>query len=480
MSSSPAPRPHILLIISDDHGYGDLSSRSSADARTPNLDRLAESGTRFDSAYVTAPICSPSRSGLIAGAHQQRWGGHWFDDSSFPPASQPVLPELLGAHGYRTGYFGKIHYGAEGPGDRACPEQHGFDSSFYGLTSTSSGRLHYLLHSREARERLGEQHQAVHGISPMYEDGREVDCERHLTSEFADRAIDFMGPAPAADAAGGGVAEDPFFCMVAFNAVHNFAWQLPEDELAARALPSRDDFDPETEEYLDWYDGAISPNLENGRAYYLAQLEIMDREIGRMLDHLEATGRRENTLVVYLTDNGGSTCNYGINTPLHGTKYSLFEGGVRVPFMVSWPGEVPAGARCDELVSSMDLLPTFLAAAGAEHPRPEQIDGRPLQQVWAGEGPGHELLHFDTRFQWAVRDRDWKLRWVDEENTGHRDQLLRHEHTDIGAGLTLVPLGEDLDESPQADVSAEHPEVVEALLEAHREWSARMAVLAAG
>src|SRR5699024_10422193 len=165
MSSSPAPRPHILLIISDDHGYGDLSSRSSADARPPNPDRLAESGTRFDSAYVTAPICSPSRSGLIAGAHQQRWGGHWFDDSSFPPASQPVLPELLGAHGYRTGYFGKIHYGAEGPGDRACPEQHGFDSSFYGLTSTSSGRLHYLLHSREARERLGEQHQAVHGIS---------------------------------------------------------------------------------------------------------------------------------------------------------------------------------------------------------------------------------------------------------------------------------------------------------------------------
>src|SRR5699024_7186959 len=95
---------------------------------------------------------------LPLGAHRRRppaaLGGHWFDDSSFPPASQPVLPELLGAHGYRTGYFGKIHYGAEGPGDRACPEQHGFDSSFYGLTSTSSGRLHYLLHSREARERL--------------------------------------------------------------------------------------------------------------------------------------------------------------------------------------------------------------------------------------------------------------------------------------------------------------------------------------
>src|SRR5699024_169921 len=138
--------------------------------------------------------------------------------------------------------------------------------------------------------------------------------------------------------------------------VHNFAWQLPEDELAARALPSHDDFDPGTDEYIDWYDGAISPNLENGRAYYLAQLEIMDREIGRMLDHLEATGRLERTLVVYLTDNGGSACNYGDNTPLHGTKYSLFEGGVRVPLMLSWPGVIEPGTRSDALVSSLDLL----------------------------------------------------------------------------------------------------------------------------
>ncbi|ATG50419.1 arylsulfatase [Brachybacterium vulturis] len=473
MSPTLAERPHILLIISDDHGYADLSSRGSADARTPHLDRLAASGMSFDSAYVTAPICSPSRAGLIAGAHQQRWGGHWFSDASFPPEQQPVLPELLGEGGYRTGYFGKVHYGFEQPGDRACPERHGFDSSFYGMTSTSAGRLHYLHHSRASRERLGDEFHAVHGVNPMFENGRETDCERHLTSEFAQRAIDFMGPAPEA-AADGAPAEDPFFCMVAFNAVHNFAWQLPEDELAVRALPSHDDFDPDTDKYIDWYDGAISPHLENGRGYYLAQLEIMDREIGRMLDHLEATGRREHTLVVYLTDNGGSACNYGINAPLHGTKYSLFEGGVRVPLMVSWPGRIQPGSRSDVLISSMDLLPTFLAAAGLRPPRPEQIDGRPLQDCWEGDGTGHELLHFDTGFQWAVRDREWKLRWVDEEDTTYRDRLLRNEHTDIGAGLTLVPIGTDLDESPQADVADQHPEVVAALLEAHRDWSARM------
>src|SRR5699024_4289385 len=115
--------------------------------------------------------------------------------------------------------------------------------------------------------------------------------------------------------------------------------------LDARPLPRHDDFDPASADYIDWYDGAISPQLEHGREYYLAQLEIMDREIGRLLDHLEATGRRESTLVVYLTDNGGSTCNYGDNFPLDGTKYSLFEGGVRVPMILSRPGTVPAGER---------------------------------------------------------------------------------------------------------------------------------------
>ena len=278
-----------------------------------------------------------------------------------------MLPELLGAHGYRTGYFGKIHYGAEGPGDRACPEQHGFDSSFYGLTSTSSGRLHYLLHSREARERLGEQHQAVHGISPMYEDGREVDCERHLTSEFADRAIDFMGPAPAADAAGGGVAEDPFFCMVAFNAVHNFAWQLPEDELAARALPSRDDFDPETEEYLDWYDGAISPNLENGRAYYLPAGDHGPRDRADARNHLKPPGggrtpwslpHRQRRLHLQLRH----------QHPLHGTSTAC-SGAGWVPFMS--PGRAGACRGPLRRAGLLDGPAAHLpAAAGAEHPRP--------------------------------------------------------------------------------------------------------------
>ncbi|GAA1737564.1 sulfatase family protein [Brachybacterium phenoliresistens] len=487
---APAPGPatpewpDILLIVSDDHGYADLSLRGSPDARTPHLDRLAASGTIFENGYVSAPICSPSRAGLIAGAHQQRWGAHWFDTSAFPPASRPVLPEILGAAGYRTGYFGKVHYGPEGPGDRACPDRHGFDRSLYGLAGQSFGRLHYLHHSSEAVAEYGEA-AAVHGVQPLYEDGRETSCARHLTTELAQRAIDFMGEGADADDADAGDAgagegaagpRQPFFCMVAFNAVHNFAWQLPQDELEARSLPAHDDFDPETARYLDWYDGAISPHLVHGRAYYLAQLEIMDREIGRMLDHLEATGRRESTLVVYLTDNGGSTCNYGSNLPLEGTKYSLFEGGIRVPYIVSWPGTVPAGRTAQGLVSSLDLLPTFAAAASAPLPEGLVLDGRDLRPAWEDPGPeaGHPALFFDTGFQSAVRTPRWKLRRVDPD-APQRAHLLEVEHTDIGAGTTLVPIGESCDESAAADASARHPEVLAELHALHEAWRAEMA-----
>ncbi|MGP9736388.1 sulfatase family protein [Brachybacterium sp. AOP42-C2-15] len=456
--------PNILLIVSDDHGYGDRSALGSCDAQTPHLDALARSGMEFTNAYVTAPICSPSRSGLIAGAYQQRWGAHWFDTSRFPPTERKVLPEMLGEAGYDCGYFGKVHYGHEQVGDRACPERHGFASSFYGLAGPSMGRLHYLTHSSDALQERGEDVQRVHGVSPMYENGTPVDTYQHLTVELADRTIDFL----EADRRQG--ENQPFFCYTAFNAVHNFTWQLPQDELEARGLPSYSDFDPDVEEYVDWYDGAISPNLENGRAYYLAQLEIMDREIGRILDSLERSGQRENTLVVYMTDNGGSTCNYGDNAPLEGAKYSLYEGGIRVPLLVSWPSAISPGQTSDVLASSLDLVPTFLQAAGAEGPRDAHLDGRSLQQVWNGDGAGHEYLHFDTGFQWAVRNREWKLRWADPENDEYRRRILLVEHTDIGAGLSLVPIGSNVDESAAADCSAEQPEVVQELFKERSRW----------
>ena len=457
--------PNIVLIVSDDHGFGDLGFRGTDPAvSTPHLDALAADGRVYDNAYVTAPICSPSRAGLITGVHQARWGAHWFTDSAMAPPSVPSLAERLGARGYRTGYFGKIHYGPDEVGSRACPPHHGFETSFYGLAAHSMGRLHYLHHSRAHEEAYGDA-AALHGVSPMWDGQEQVDCERHLTEEFIERTIDFVD---APD-------ERPFFAMVAFNAVHNFTWQLPQHELDARGLPQHPDFDAETAEYVDWYDGAIEPNLENGREYYLAQLEIMDREIGRLRAHLQETGQAENTIVVYLTDNGGSRCNYGRNTPLEGSKYTLYEGGIRTPMLVSWPGVTQPGSVSAALVSSLDLAPTFLAASGRGLEDDALCDGIDLRASLEDPSePVHEVLHFDTNFQWAVRTPQWKLRYA-EPGSRESAGILQVEHTDIGQGLQLSPATgtlAGLDET--IDLAEQRPEVVEELTAAHEQWLGEM------
>ena len=461
---SPAPRPHVLVIVSDDHGYADRSAQGVDPAvRTPALDRLAAEGVSCDEAYVTAPVCSPSRAGLIGGAYQQRWGAHWFDDSSIPGEDHQTLAERMRDAGYRTGYFGKVHYGKEHEGDRGAPPQHGFEESFYGLAGLSMGRLNYLHHSADAVQEYGDAAKPM-AVQPLSENGEPVEVERFLTDEIADRAAEFI----AAD------DERPFFAMVAFNAVHNFCWQLPPEELEARGLPAFEDWYPGASDYLDWYDGAISPNLPNGRAYYLAQLELMDAQIGRLLDLLDARGLAGDTIVVYTTDNGGSNCNYGVNTPLAGSKYTLLEGGIRVPFLLRWPGEVPAGVRRDGLVSSMDIAGTAVAAAGAST---EGLDGCDLRPFFAGEVDAvREELHWDTRWQWAVRRGEWKLRFV-EPDSPYADEIRRVEHTEPGSGLHLVNLREDAGES--RDLAAERPDIVDELRAVREGWRARMDAAAA-
>lgn len=469
-TSQAEGRPNIVLLVSDDHGFGDLGMRGlDPEVSTPHMDALAADGMVFDNAYVTAPICSPSRAGMITGVHQARWGAHWFNDSRMAPEAVPTLAELLGESGYRTGYFGKVHYGPDEPGDRSCPPHHGFGTSFYGLAAQSMGRLHYLHHTRAHESAYGEA-ASRHGVSPMWEGTQEVECERHLTEEFVARAIDFADEPD----------ERPFFAMIAFNAVHNFTWQLPQHELDARGLPQHPDFDAETSEYVDWYDGAVEPNLEHGREYYLAQLEIMDREIGRLREHLQRTGLAQNTVVIYLTDNGGSRCNFGRNTPLAGSKYTLFEGGIRTPLLISWPGVTTPGSQSSALVSALDLAPTLLAAGGGDAPGSEQgtgvpFDGLDLRPALEDpSAPVHEAIHHDCGFQWAVRTPQWKLRFTDP-GSETRAHILKVEHTDLGAGTQLSRATDDLaglDET--ADLSAEHPDVVAQLTALHKSWRAEM------
>ena len=453
--SAPKSAPNILLIVSDDHGYADRGSLGlHPDVHTPSLDRLAAEGVTCTDAYVTAPICSPSRAAIISGLYQQRWGGQWFDSAAFPPDDVPSLAEILQNQGYRTGYFGKVHYGKEDVGDRGCPPHHGFEETLYGLAGQSSGRLNYLHHSEDAVALYGQPAAHHMAVQPLLSGDTPVEHEGFLTAEFGRRAADFMSTAD----------ERPYFCMVAFNAVHNFCWQLPDSELEARGLPPFRDWSPETDgSFMEWYDDVIVPNLPHGREYYLAQLELMDAEIGRLLDVAD-----ENTIVVYITDNGGSTCNFGDNAPLRGTKYTLWDGGIRIPMIWRWPAQLPAGRSTDALISSMDLVPTLAGAAGASVTRTDGLDILPA--LTGTSSTAHDTLHWDCGFQWAVRSGSWKLSWVaDDTNT---QQLKSYEHAPMGNGWFLTDLSTDLAE--QANQYAGHPDVVARLHDLHTAWRAEV------
>ena len=458
---TPSDRPNVILIISDDHGYADRSRISSDPLiKTPNLDRLAEGGVTCPQAYVTAPICSPSRAGLISGQHQARWGGRWFDSSSFPD-HLPTLAERFAELGYVTGYFGKVHYGKEQVGDRACPPHHGFQQTYYGLAGQQMGRLNYLRHSDAAVTEYGPDASWRMAVQPMLQGDDPVELEGFLTDELADRAQGFITDA----------VDQPYFCMLAFNAVHNFCWQLPAAELERRGLPVHGDWREGEETYADWYDGAITPNLEHGREYYRAQLELMDAAIGRLLDHLDRSGQADNTIVVYLTDNGGSTCNYGDNGQLAGTKYTLWEGGIRVPFILRWTdGGWTGGADRDGVVSSLDLFPTLLAAAGASDEVTAAGDGVDLGPLLRGEAAeGHDQLVWDCDFQWAIRIGDLKLRWVDGARA---DGLRTVEHCEPGDGFTLHDLAADPGETE--DLFEQRPEDVARLKAAFEAWQSEV------
>ncbi|MGA7207046.1 MAG: sulfatase-like hydrolase/transferase [Specibacter sp.] len=457
MQNSATPRrPNVVVIVSDDHGYADRSILGVRDdVMTPALDRLAAQGTSYSDAYVTAPICSPSRAGLAAGSYQQRWGARWFTDSEICPPNVPTIAELLRDEGYVTGYFGKVHYGTEHHGDRGTPPRHGYDESFYGLAGESMGRLNYLHHSEESVAGYGAAAQPM-AVQPLWNGDEPQELEGFLTEAIGERTRTFVADH----------ADEPFLAMVAFNAVHNFCWQLPAEELAKRGLPAHEDWNPGAGEYIDWYDGAISPHLENGRAYYLAQLELMDEQIGLILDQLDELGLAEDTIVIYLTDNGGSTCNYGVNLPLRGTKYTLWEGGVRVPFLLRWPGRVPAGTTTPALASSMDILPTALVAAGADPSAYAHCDGRDLLDP--DGAAGHEALHWDCGWQWSVRRGDWKLSWV-QPGSPVADAIRQVEHAEPGSGHFLANLAADPAET--TNLAEQEPGILAELVALHEAWA---------
>lgn len=459
-ASPKKTRPNIILIVSDDQGYADLSINGTLnDVSTPHLDKLATQGTRFTNAYATSPICNTSRCGIITGAYQQRFGMQWYGGPGISEWDQPTLAELLKQAGYTNGYVGKVHYGSpHGPGERNFPLEHGFDEFF----GSENARIHYLIHNQEAIDAFDAARAKnpapsnSWGMGPFRDGTDEVDMEGMSTEIFGDRARDFISRHQ----------KDPFFLYVSFNAVHNFTHQLPQDYLNEHNLDDYGDWDPSKEPYLDWYYRSRRPNNPNGRAHYLGQLYYLDQEVGRLVSHVDQLGLRENTLIIYIGDNGGSRPIYAENTPYRGSKFTLYEGGTRVPLIVSQPGTLPENRAADNVVSALDLLPTALSVAG--EPIPAFADGINWMPILDGSDPDfqHETLYWKTVDEWSIRHGDWKLHTVHGPGAGPVEKV------ELEQGIFLRNLRADPSES--INYAESHPEELLKLQSMHSSWVASL------
>lgn len=457
LSCTKRKDPNIVLIVVDDLGYADMSCTGLAsDVFTPNMDKLAESGVRFTQAYATSPICSPSRAGIITGSCQARWGTFWYGGPGIHDSAFRTIAEIVKGQGYHTGYVGKVHYGSNDSDttDRSFPLNHGFDY-FFGFTSA---RKHYLIHNQQAeaefqrsKEEFERKGQSLRKQG-MWENSSLVDTIAYSTRLFADKAVKYILEHQ----------QNPFFLQISFNAVHNFTHQLPAEYLKEKELKGYHDWNPESEDYYDWYQKGRYPNNPEGRAHYLGQLHFMDEAIGKVINGLESLGLRENTLVILVSDNGGSIPIYANNYPLRGSKYLLYEGGIRVPVIYSYPSRYQQGKVSENVVSAMDILPTICRAIRIEPPN--NIDGKDLSMLLTGADTTihHDTLVWDTRHEVAVRAGKWKYHLVKD------NQNAIYEMVEVEVGEFLYDLENDPRETTnQAEA---FPEILENLKNYHSRW----------
>jgi len=454
-------RPNILLIVGDDHGYADLGiAKINQDVDTPNLDKLAQKGLRFTQSYASAPICNASRAGLITGTYTQKYGGFWYSSEGLEQATDNTLAETLQAQGYSTGYVGKFHYGGNhGPKSRNFPTNHGFDS-FYGF---AGGRKHYLIHNQNAESQFQKKRQANNQkgeslkMGPIWINEDKVDQQGFATELIGKHANKFIDEN----------ANKPFFLQVSFNAIHNFTHQLPKSYLKSKGLKGYHDWDSESETFRDWYVGGRYPNNPEGRQHYLGQLHFLDVEIGKLLDKLERQGLAENTLVIYIGDNGGSTPIYANNGPLRGSKYTLYEGGIRVPLIIYGAAKYQQGKVVNDVVSAMDLYPTILTAAGLTIPT--HLDGQDITPVLLAQHQNNESqvversLFWDTGHEIAVRNGKWKYR------AAFDDYYAVKQMVKLELGEFLYDLEQDPGET--TNLAVKYPEVLKQLKLQYQQWA---------
>lgn len=374
--STAQKKPNIILLFSDDGGYADFGFQGSKEMITPNLDKLASEGVTFKQGYVTDATCGPSRAGLITGKYQQRFG---FEENNVPgfmsevsaadgthmgvPTNEVTLADYLKKQGYATAFYGKWHLGGD---DKFHPINRGFDE-FYGFRG---GARSYFAYSKIPPQKMDLMERGL---------GNFIEPANYLTDALADEAIDFIERKAKSD--------QPFFAFLSFNAVHT-----PMDA---------------TEEDL-----AKFPELTGNRKILAAMTLALDRASGKILDKLVELGIDENTIVVFTNDNGGpSDKNASVNDPLSGTKSNFLEGGIRVPYLMKWPGKIKPNSTYNLPVSTLDLLPTFYAAGGGNTEDLKAVDGVDLMPYVIGENSDrpHEIMYWKKDVRAAIRKGDWKL-----------------------------------------------------------------------
>ncbi len=415
-AAESAKQPNILVIVADDLGYGDVGFNGCKDIPTPNIDGIAAAGVRCSNGYVSCPVCSPTRAGLLTSRYQERFG-HEFNPGPIEdtekaaefglPLTETTLANSLKSAGYSTGLVGKWHLGFD---EKYRPQQRGFDE-FFGFLG---GAHQYFQRGK------GKAAQAA----PIYRGNTPVDESEYLTDAFTREAVAFLDRRQ----------DKPFFLLLTYNAVHN-PLQAPE-------------------KYLSRFSG-IS---DEQRRTYAAMLSALNDGVGKVMETLRKKGLEENTLIFFISDNGGPTKGNGSNNgPLRGDKATVWEGGIRIPFLIQWKGKLPGGKVYDQPVISLDIGATAAAAAGAAHGGGKPIDGVNLLPFVLGEAkqPPHETLYWRFGQQHAIRQGNYKL-------------LQRNKQPQELYDLAADP-GE------QHDLAGEKREIVDQLNKSYSVWNAELA-----
>ena len=413
------PRPNILFIFADDLGYGDLSCYGRPDYQTPVLDRLAQQGVKFTSAYAAAAVCTPTRCALMTGRYPQRLEVGLQEPltrrspptAGLPPR-HPTVASLVKQNGYDTALIGKWHLGWR---PEFGPNQHGYDE-FFGILS---GAADYFTHGSPDAAGV-----STPGGEDLWENLTPIERTGYLTDLLTERAVEYITRKH----------ERPFYLSLHYTAPHA-PWEGPEDAAIDHA-------------------GHGGGPMTNGGSLktFASMMKSMDDGIGRVLAALGRAGLEENTLVIFTSDNGGER--YSFNWPFSSGKGSLWEGGIRVPAIVRWPGVVPAGRSTDQAAITMDWTATLLGVADTKADPAHRLDGENLLTVCTGaREPFDRTLFWRTSSADAARQGKWKY--------------LKDSGTERLFDLSVDP-GE------KTDLKAKHPDVFDEIRKQYAAWNATM------